>query len=53
MEEEKSPTRVEQLHKTADLVELISDGVANPEIMKAADQESAVNTVKILRHAKW
>ena len=53
MEGDKSPTKAEQLHKTADLVIFITDGVANPEIKKAADQESAVNTVKILHHAKW
>ena len=53
MEEEKSPTRVEQLCKTADLAVLTTDGIANPEIMKAADQESVINTVKIPHHAKW
>ena len=53
MEGEKGPTRAVQLHKTADLVELITDGVANPKTMKAADPESVVNTVKILRHARW
>ena len=53
MEEDKGPIRAVQLHKTTDLVELITDGVANPEIMKAADQESVVNTVKILRHPRW
>ena len=53
MEGEKGPTKAKQLHKTADLVVFITDGVANPEIMKAADQESAANTVKILHHAKW
>ena len=53
MEEEKGPTRAVLLHKTVDLAELITDGVANPEIMKAADQESVVNTVKILCHPRW
>ena len=53
MEGEKGSTRAVQLFKTADLVELITDGVANPETMKAADQESVVNAVKILRHARW
>ena len=53
MKREKGPTRAEQLHKTADLVVFITDGVANPETMKAADQESVVNTLKILRHARW
>lgn len=52
-EGEKGPTRAEQLHKIANPVVLTTDGVANPEIMKAADQESVVNTVKILHHAKW
>ena len=53
IEEEKSPTRAEQLCKTADLAVLTTDGVANPEITKVADRESAVNIVKILYHAKW
>ena len=53
MEEEKSPTRTEQIRKTIDLVVLTTDGVSNPEITKAVDRELAVNTVKILQHAKW
>ena len=53
MEEEKSPTRAEQLRKTADLVVHTIDGVANLEIMKAADREPAINIVKIPYHTKW
>ena len=53
MEEEKSPTRVEQLCKTADLVVLKTDGVANPEITKATDREPTVNIVKIQYQVKW
>ena len=53
MEEEKSPTKAEQLRKTAELAVLTTDGVANPEITKATDREPAVNIVKILYHAKW
>ena len=32
MEGEKGPTRAEQLHKTADLAVLTTDGVANPGV---------------------
>ena len=53
MEGEKGPTKAKQLHKTADLVVFITDGVANPEITKAADRELAVNIMKIPYHAKW
>ena len=53
MEEENSPTRAEQLCKTADLAVLTTDEVANPKITKATYREPAVNIVKILYHAKW
>ena len=53
IEKEKSLIRVEQSHKTADQVVLAIDGVANPKITKAADQEPAINIVKIPYHTRW
>ena len=52
MEEEKITTKAEQLCKIANLAVLEIDGVASPEITKAADREPVVNIVKILYRAK-
>ena len=53
MEEEKSPTKAKQPHKTANLAVHATNGAVSPETIGAAVQEPVVLVRKILRHARW
>ena len=53
MDEEKSPTKAEILHKIAGQVALTINRAAIPETMKVMDQGSAVIVLKVLLRVGW